>query len=668
MQCSRRSFLALCSLAAAAVPLAGCSGQSNGSGTCDVPLDKAAWHYDSDNDIYYQIGAVYCAKPQASDYESCAIYVPGAYMDAKANSDGSTYTCTPKKDGKVGDFTAGTAPIVMPINTGGYAAQAAPTSYDATGLDTYMKAGLVYVYSGCRGKNNGTDSSGNVSYPGGAPWGVTDLKACVRFLRGNSSLIPGSTDRIFTFGHSGGGAQSSLMGASGDSELYTPYLDQIGAVTQDKAGNKISDAVFGSMCWCPVTSLDYANEAYEWNMGQFVTTGTRADGTFTKALSTDLASSYAGYLNQLGLKDDHGTALALSRTDSGVYLAGTYYDHLVSVIEKSLNNFLADTTFPYTPNSSVMADGGFPGSGSSGGMGGMGARTGGMPQTGAAASGSAPSTGAATSGGAPSTDAAASGAAPSTDAAAGGLPSGGLPSGTLPSGGMPSGMAGGGMMGGSSTAVGTDSSTTYNTVADYIAALNANVSWVTYDAATNTARITGLADFSTQCKQPSKDVCAFDSLGRTQAENSLFCTPSQAASHFDPTIESLLEKNAGTYEALSGWNASYPSDYKADLALTDSQGKSMEYRMNAYNPMYYLCGTYKGFGTSKVAEHWRINTGIDQGDTALTVEANLALALGVFDGVKDVSFTTVWGKAHTPAERTGSAADNLISWIRTCCQ
>lgn len=60
---------------------------------------------------------------------------------------------------------------------------------------------------------------------------------------------------------SGGGAQSALMGATGDSELYLPYLEAIGAVMD------ISDAVAGSMCWCPVTNLDYANEAYEWNMG-----------------------------------------------------------------------------------------------------------------------------------------------------------------------------------------------------------------------------------------------------------------------------------------------------------------------------------------------------------------------------------------------------------------
>ena len=666
MQYSRRSFLAL--LATAAVtPLVACSSsnasssasstaaKSGTASTCSVPLDNTKWNYDGDNDIYYQIGAVYCASPQATDYESCAIYVPGAYMSAQKNSDG-TYTCTPDTSKSVAGFNAGTAPIVMPINTGGYAAQAAATSYDGSGLSTYMQAGFVYVFSGCRGKTNGTDSSGNLVYPGGAPWGVTDLKACVRFLRGNASLIPGSTERIFTFGHSGGGAQSSLMGASGDSELFKPYLNQIGAVMTDASGNQISDAVCGSMCWCPVTSLDYANEAYEWNMGQFATTGTRADGTFTKVLSNDLASAYANYINQLGLQDSKGTALTLSSSDSGIFTSGPYYDYLVSVVEESLNNFLADTTFPYTPSSSTMSDGGFPGSGSSGmGTGGRGAMGGSAP------SGNTSSD----SGGAPS------GSMPSGSMPSGGAPTDGSSSGSTSSGSMPSGAASGmrGAAGGSaSTVAGSDSSATYNTVQDYIDALNANTTWVTYDASKNTATVTGLAEFSRQCKQPSKDVCAFDGLAKSAAENSLFCTPSQAASHFDPTIAGLLAQNQSSYSSYSDWSDSYPSDYQNDLQQTDCENNTIAYRLNAYNPMYYLNKSYAGFDTSKVAPHWRINTGINQGDTALTVETNLALALKSYAGVSDVSFATVWGKAHTTAERTGSAADNLIAWVTSCCK
>ena len=66
--------------------------------------------------------------------------------------------------------------------------------------------------------------------------------------------------QIVIFGHSGGGAQSSLRGATGDSELYYPYLESIGAAMTDDSGSAISDAVTGSMCWCPITALDEADE------------------------------------------------------------------------------------------------------------------------------------------------------------------------------------------------------------------------------------------------------------------------------------------------------------------------------------------------------------------------------------------------------------------------
>lgn len=144
-------------------------------------------------------------------------------------------------------ITAETAPVVMPIETPGYSAQAALTDY--VSLTEYMDAGFVYVHAGCRGRE------------AGAPAGVTDIKAAIRYLRYTSDTTPGDAEKIFVFGMSGGGAQSALVGATGDSKLYEPYLKQIGAV------QGVSDAVYGSMDWCPIMNLDSADEAYEWMMG-----------------------------------------------------------------------------------------------------------------------------------------------------------------------------------------------------------------------------------------------------------------------------------------------------------------------------------------------------------------------------------------------------------------
>ena len=169
------------------------------SNTDDLHIDMSSWNYDEDNNVYWQIGIVYCSNPATKEYESMGIYVPGDYFDSEKNDDG-TYTCTVNEDAEIGEYTASTAPIVMPINTAGYSAQSAPTSYSYNGPSDYMEAGFIYVYSGARGRNNGDD------YSGGAPWGVTDFKAAIRYLRYNSSDLPGDTENIFTFGHSGGGA------------------------------------------------------------------------------------------------------------------------------------------------------------------------------------------------------------------------------------------------------------------------------------------------------------------------------------------------------------------------------------------------------------------------------------------------------------------------------
>jgi hypothetical protein len=560
-----------------------------------LAFNNSAWQYDSANDVYWQLGIQYCAAPETLDFETLGIYVPGAYMDATDNGDG-TYTAAINEQGSINGFTAETAPMVFPVNTPGYSAQQAPTAYNYNEIFSYISAGFIYIYAGMRGRDNGYDASGSLVYSGGAPWGVTDLKAAVRYVRYNKDVLPGNTDSIFVFGMSGGGAQSTVMGASGDSPLYTPYLESIGAAMVDASGESISDAISGVMAWCPITSLDYADEAYEWNMGQYAATETRADGIWTSALSKDLAAAYANYINNLGLTDGNGYVLALEGSVTGIYAAGSYYDYVLSTVQGSLNNFLADTTFPYTKSS-----GGFPGGGPAGGM-----HQGGM-----------------------------------------------LPGGTPPSGTNPSG---------NSTSTGA-ASVTYQTVQEYINSLNADTQWVTYDPATNTARITSLAGFVNSQKNPSKSVAAFDDLDRSQAENNVFGNDAVDSLHFDAVLSEMLAANQATYAAYSDWDASYMDEYAADLTAIDKLGSTIQERVDMYNPMYYLLDYYAGYQTSTPALHWRINTGIDQGDTSTTVEMNLALALETYTGVKDVEFTTVWDQGHTMAERTGNSTDNFIAWV-----
>lgn len=545
-------------------------------------VDMTEWLYSSDDNVYYQTGIRYCADPADESYETLAIFVPGDYFNAEDNGDG-TYTCT-LSDSEVNGYTAQTAPIVFPVETPGYAAQDALTDY--TDVTDYTDAGFVYVHAGLRGRD------------AGAPSGVVDAKAAIRYIRYNSGVLAGDTDNIFVFGMSGGGAQSAIIGASGDSDLYTPYLEEIGAVMG------VSDAVAGSMDWCPITGLDSADESYEWMMG-VTRTGLSEE---EQSISDALAKAYAEWVNAQGFTDSEGNALTLRESEDGIYQAGSYYDYLKSVIEESLNSFLSDTTFPYDASSS---------NGNDGGPGGM---KDGKPE--GAPDGNSPGNGKKPEGDNEESDYAAV-----DDIARNGNSTSSL-----------------------------DLSGTYETAQDYIDALNANGTWVAYDAETNTAEITSIEDFVTNMKTASKSLGAFDQLDGGQGENELFGYGDGNGAHFDSMLASILNELGSDYAA----------DYESDLAKTDSLGTDVQTRLNMYTPLYYLMESSEGYGTSTPAEYWRIRSGICQSDTALTTEVNLALALENNENVSSVDFATVWGLQHTKAERTGTSTDNFIAWVMEC--
>ena len=571
-------------------------------------IDNTKWQYNEEDSVYYQLGIRYCENPADTEYEQLAVIVPAAYMEATENGDG-TYTCTLNSNAEINGYTAETAPIVFPVNTPGYSAQSPMTEYSS--VSDYTNAGFIYVHAGCRGRD------------AGAPAGVTDLKAAIRYIRYNDGNIAGDMDCIFTFGMSGGGAQSALLGVTGDSDLYNDYLEVIGAV------EGVSDAVLGSQSWCPITSLDSADEAYEWMMG--TTRSGLSDEE--QSISDLLTKAYAKYINGLGLTDKNGNELTLEAGEDGRYQSGTYYEYMVSVIEESLNNFLADTQFPY--DSDAGSQGHQAGMGPDGGAGGPDGGHGGN----------------------------------------GGRSDGNKPDGNF-EGGMPDkpdgssdGEAQAQKEGGedvdfsaiddisrNESSSGISVSGTFETAQDYIDALNANGTWVTYDENTNTAKITSISDFAEAVKTASKGIAAFDQLDGSQGENTLFGYGDGSGAHFDSALASIL----------SEIGSSYASDYEEDLNKEDAVGHTVDYRVNMYSPLYYLMSGSEGYQTSNVAKYFRINTGLWQSDTAVNTEANLALALQNYGS--DVDYSFVWGQGHTMAERSGDSTSNFINWINECVQ
>ena len=197
---------------------------------------------------------------------------------------------------------------------------------------------------------------------------------------------------------------------------------------------------------------------------------------------------------------------------------------------------------------------------------------------------------------------------------------------------------------------------TYETRQDYINALNANGTWVTWDESTNTVTVSGIAAFTQALKNASKGIAAFDQLDAGQGENILFGYGDGSGAHFDAILAGLVQ------------GSEYETAFAEDLARQDALGNTVDVRMNMYNPMYYLSPAYEGYQTAEPAVYWRIRTGITQGDTALCTEIDLALAADAYSEETQVDFETVWGQGHTMAERTGSSAANFIAWVQECMQ
>ena len=299
-------LIALCLTAAVLSGPALASGESSRGASADIelteygPVDMSRWQYNEANDVFWQVGISYCETPADTSCENLGIYIPGAYMTGTPNGDG-TYTCTVNAAGTVAGFTAATAPIVFPVNTPGHSAQSAPTGY-VSGSAKYTDAGFIYVSADCRGKDVG------------CPAGVVDLKAAIRYIRANLDVLPGCGDRIVPFGMSGGGSQTAVLGTTGDSELYAPYLEAIGAA-------ETSDAVAAAMCWCPITGLDSADEGHEWSMG---VTRSDLDAEF-QSYSDVLAAAYAGYVNATGFTDADGAWIEYDAGTNTVAISSISY-------------------------------------------------------------------------------------------------------------------------------------------------------------------------------------------------------------------------------------------------------------------------------------------------------------------------------------------------------
>jgi hypothetical protein len=293
-------------------------------------------------------GIVYVKHPVDAAYQCMNIYIPVEYYEYKSS----------------GDYRADSAPIFLPNSVGGYL----PGRPGGPGMGFNGKAnaalvalskGYIVAAPGARGRTN-QDAKGE--YTGKAPAALVDLKAAVRYLRFNDARMPGNAERIVSNGTSAGGALSALLGATGNHPDYDPYLKALGAA-------EARDDVFAVSAYCPITNLDYADAAYEWQLcgvneytrgfmpppGGGPGPGRQGPGNGERppfpggmppgappvgtkmALSADqiahskaLKALFPNYVNGLGLKSSDGKALTLDVEGNG-----SFKDYIRSLLMES---------------------------------------------------------------------------------------------------------------------------------------------------------------------------------------------------------------------------------------------------------------------------------------------------------------------------------------------
>lgn len=297
---------------------------------------------------------VYVKNPVDTEYQIINIYIPQAYFEGKT----------------INGYNAATAPIFLPNQVGGYmpakpgvaVAKEQSEQRGAATIAAALQQGLVVASPGARGRTTKTETG---VYTGKAPAVIVDLKAAVRYLRYNDARMPGDAEKIISNGTSAGGAVSSLLGASGGSQDYEPYLATLGAAPAD-------DRIFAVSAYCPITNLDHADSAYEWqfngvndykqiqvNMLDYHVTRTEVLGTLDTAqiaVSDQLKPHFGEYLNGLNLHSPDGNRLQLDAKGNGSFK--TYLEsYLLASAQRALDggNDLADKTWLQIENGKAVA-------------------------------------------------------------------------------------------------------------------------------------------------------------------------------------------------------------------------------------------------------------------------------------------------------------------------
>lgn len=227
-------------------------------------------------------GIVYVSDPVSSRDESMDFFVPEDYYEGRmiggysvdsapiffTNAMGgymptepSDLVANPSSGISVGlvasDFASTT---ISPVDVVSGASPAVPGGFCGLGpgpnaISVALAKGYIVASPGCRGiiQNDGLCADDILAC-------IVDLKAAVRYLRYNDAVMPGDAEKIISNGTSIGGVISAILGVTGNSKDYEPYLKSLGAADA-------RDDVFAACCHCPISGLEDVDMAYGRQLG-----------------------------------------------------------------------------------------------------------------------------------------------------------------------------------------------------------------------------------------------------------------------------------------------------------------------------------------------------------------------------------------------------------------
>ncbi|MFY7912836.1 MAG: subtype B tannase [Emticicia sp.] len=268
---------------------------------------------------------VYVANPVDLTHQILNIYIPEEYFNG----------------GSINGYIAETAPIFFPNRVGGYM-PAVPATFivpeqrggfpnNNKTVITALSKGYIVASAGARGRINKNEKG---ELTGKAPAGIVDLKAAIRYLKFNDKIMAGNANKIISNGTSAGGAMSTLLGATGNHADYEPFLKALGAANA-------TDDIFAVSAYCPITNLENADMAYEWQLNKIHSFNFRGKSGVLDAesikVSDDLKAAFPNYLNSLNLKNEAGIKLTLDADGNGNFkeLVKSY---IVASAQKALSS------------------------------------------------------------------------------------------------------------------------------------------------------------------------------------------------------------------------------------------------------------------------------------------------------------------------------------------